>query len=84
MLEESAMARRFQFERALKCKPAYAEAHNNLGVVYYIQKNYKKAIKQYQRHCRWMTSPLRSIATWRLPTFRASSSQMRSRSTVKR
>ncbi|HUK86252.1 MAG TPA: tetratricopeptide repeat protein [Terriglobales bacterium] len=37
------------FERATKLKNDYAEAYNNLGVVYYIDRDYKKAIKIYQK-----------------------------------
>jgi tetratricopeptide (TPR) repeat protein len=38
-----------RFERAVKLKKDYAEAVNNLGVIYYQQKNYKKAIEQYKK-----------------------------------
>ncbi len=37
------------FERAVKLNKQYAEALNNLGVVYYIDRNYNKAIKYYQK-----------------------------------
>lgn len=37
------------FERAVKFKKDYAEAINNLGVVYYQQTQYRKAIAQYKR-----------------------------------
>jgi tetratricopeptide (TPR) repeat protein len=40
---------RRSFERAAKLKKDYAEAVNNVGVVYYLQENYKKAISQYIR-----------------------------------
>jgi tetratricopeptide (TPR) repeat protein len=40
---------RRSFERAAKLKKDYAEAVNNVGVVYYLQENYKKAIGQYRR-----------------------------------
>jgi len=36
------------FERALKNDKQYAEAYNNLGVVYYIRKNLKRAIREYE------------------------------------
>jgi tetratricopeptide (TPR) repeat protein len=37
------------YERALRLKPHYPEAMNNLGTVYYEKKNYKKAEKLYRR-----------------------------------
>lgn len=37
-----------KFEKAVKLDHSYAEAANNLGVVFYIKRNYKKAIKEYQ------------------------------------
>lgn len=40
---------RRDFERAVKLKKDYAEAVNNLGVVYYQQQDYKKAIGQYKK-----------------------------------
>ena len=39
---------RTDFERAVKLKPDYAEAFNNLGVVYYQQGEYRKAISRYK------------------------------------
>ena len=36
-------ARRF-YERALKVKPDYVEAMNNLGTIHYYHKNYRRAI----------------------------------------
>jgi tetratricopeptide (TPR) repeat protein len=38
-----------QYERAIKLDPKYPEAINNLGTIYYAQKNYKRAIKYYKR-----------------------------------
>jgi tetratricopeptide (TPR) repeat protein len=38
-----------RFERAVKLKKNYAEAVNNVGVIYYQQKNYSKAITQYKK-----------------------------------
>lgn len=38
-----------QYERAIKLNPKYPEAINNLGTIYYAEKNYKKAIKYYKR-----------------------------------
>lgn len=40
---------RRRFERAVKLKKDYAEAVNNVGVVYYWRKNYRKAAVQYRK-----------------------------------
>ncbi len=40
------------YERALKLKPTYAEAINNLGTIYYATKSYRRAITQYKRALR--------------------------------
>jgi tetratricopeptide (TPR) repeat protein len=40
---------KMDYERALRLKPNYAEALNNLGAVFYAQKNYKQAEKLYHR-----------------------------------
>lgn len=40
---------RRNFERAVKLKSDYAEAVNNIGVVYYQQGDYRKAIARYKR-----------------------------------
>jgi tetratricopeptide (TPR) repeat protein len=40
---------RESFERAVKLKSDYAEAVNNIGVVYYQQGEYRKAIARYKR-----------------------------------
>lgn len=37
------------YERAIKLKPDYSEAINNLGTVHYAKKNYRRAISQYQK-----------------------------------
>src|SRR4051812_8185807 len=37
------------FERALHGDKQYAEAYNNLGVVYYQRKNFKRAAREYER-----------------------------------
>ena len=42
-------AARSNFERAVKLKSDYAEAVNNIGVVYYQQGDYRKAIARYKR-----------------------------------
>jgi tetratricopeptide (TPR) repeat protein len=38
-----------QYERAVKMKPDYAEAINNLGTIFYAKKNYRKATAYYKR-----------------------------------
>jgi len=40
---------RRDYEHALRLQPAYPEALNNLGAIYYAKKNYGKAIKYYRR-----------------------------------
>lgn len=40
---------RQRFERAVKLDRTYSDAHNNLGVVYYVKRNYGKAIKEYNK-----------------------------------
>ena len=37
------------FERAIKSDREYADAYNNLGVIYYLEKKHGKAIKQYEK-----------------------------------
>ena len=37
------------YEQALKIKPDYVEAMNNIGTVYYAQKSYRRAISWYTR-----------------------------------
>jgi tetratricopeptide (TPR) repeat protein len=43
---------KLQYEKALAMNPAYAEAMNNLGTVYYGQQNYRKAETLYQKALR--------------------------------
>jgi tetratricopeptide (TPR) repeat protein len=38
-----------RFEKSVKLKNDYAEAVNNIGVVYYQKRNFKKAIAQYKK-----------------------------------
>ncbi|HUP04445.1 MAG TPA: tetratricopeptide repeat protein [Bryobacteraceae bacterium] len=40
---------RADYEHALKLKPTYAEAQNNVGTVYYGQKSYRRAISAYRK-----------------------------------
>ena len=42
-------ASRKDFERAVKMDPNFADAHNNLGTVYYQNNQMKQAIKEYQK-----------------------------------
>jgi len=37
------------YEAAIKLDPKFPQAVNNLGTVYYSQKNYRKAMKQYRK-----------------------------------
>jgi len=37
------------YEQAIKLKPNYSEAINNLGTVYYASKSYRRAISQYKK-----------------------------------
>jgi tetratricopeptide (TPR) repeat protein len=37
------------FEQAVKTDKTFAEAYNNLGVLYYMQKKYSDAVKQYEK-----------------------------------
>lgn len=37
------------YERALHLRPAYAEALNNLGAVYFAEQNYKRAVRYYRK-----------------------------------
>jgi Flp pilus assembly protein TadD len=40
------------YERAIKLDPKYSEAINNLGTIYYANKNYRRAISYYKRALR--------------------------------
>ncbi|MGH9406933.1 MAG: tetratricopeptide repeat protein [Terriglobia bacterium] len=42
------------YERALRLKPRYPEAINNLGTIYYAEGNYKRAEKLYRRALKLM------------------------------
>lgn len=48
------VARRY-YEQALRLRPNYPEALNNLGAIYYAKKNYKKAEKYYRKALRFDT-----------------------------
>lgn len=43
---------RNDYERALQLNPNYADAMNNLGAVYFAERNYRKAIHYYQQALR--------------------------------
>jgi tetratricopeptide (TPR) repeat protein len=43
---------RKNYERAVKLKPDYAEAVNNLGTIYYATKSYRRSITLYKRALR--------------------------------
>src|SRR5579864_8217619 len=40
---------RVMFERAIKADKKFSEAYNNLGAVWFSLKDYKKAIREYQK-----------------------------------
>jgi tetratricopeptide (TPR) repeat protein len=40
------------YERALKLRPQYAEAQNNVGTIYYATKSYRRAISAYKKALR--------------------------------
>ena len=46
------VAAKREYDRAVKLKPDYAEAINNLGTVYYGLKSYRRAINYYKRALR--------------------------------
>src|ERR1035438_7739444 len=59
------------YERALKLKPDYMEALNNLGTIYYARKSYRRAINWYNRalktapgEARSAPGPPPSTKTW--------------------
>ncbi len=40
------------YQQAVKLKPDYAEAINNVGTIYYTEKSYRRAISQYRKALR--------------------------------
>jgi tetratricopeptide (TPR) repeat protein len=37
------------YQRAIKLNPKYSEAVNNLGTIFYAEKNYTRALRQYRK-----------------------------------
>src|SRR5690242_2676818 len=52
------------YEQALKQKPDYVEAMNNLGTVYYSQKSYRRAISWYDRALKIAPSESKSASIY--------------------
>ncbi len=49
------------YQRAIKLNPRYAEAINNLGTIFYAEKNYKRSITYYNRALKYEQAPSASI-----------------------
>jgi tetratricopeptide (TPR) repeat protein len=49
------------YERAIKLDPKFSEAINNLGTIYYAQKNYRHSIGLYKRSLKYAESPTASV-----------------------
>jgi tetratricopeptide (TPR) repeat protein len=52
------------YERAIKLKPDYLEAMNNLGTIYYARKNYRRAINWYNRALKIAPGEVRSAVVY--------------------
>jgi tetratricopeptide (TPR) repeat protein len=52
------------YERAIKLKPDYMEALNNLGTIYYAGKNYRRAINWYKRALKTAPGEVRSATVY--------------------
>lgn len=52
------------YERAIKMKPDYMEALNNLGTIYYARKSYRRAISSYNRALRVAPNEPRAAVTY--------------------
>jgi len=52
------------YERALKLKPDYMEALNNLGTIYYARKSYRRAINWYNRALKTAPGEARSATVY--------------------
>jgi tetratricopeptide (TPR) repeat protein len=55
---------RKSYERALKLKPAYIEAMNNLGTIYYTKKSYRRAISWYNKALKVAPNEARSASIY--------------------
>jgi tetratricopeptide (TPR) repeat protein len=55
---------RKNYEQAVKLKPDYMEALNNLGTVYYARKNYRRAIHWYSRALKVAPEEARSASVY--------------------
>jgi len=52
------------YERAIKLRPDYMEALNNLGTIYYARKSYRRAINWYNRALRTAPGEARSATVY--------------------
>jgi len=52
------------YERAIKLKPDYMEALNNLGTIYYARKSYRRAINWYNRALKTAPGEIRSATVY--------------------
>jgi tetratricopeptide (TPR) repeat protein len=64
---------RRQYERAIKMKPDYSEAINNLGTVFTRSRAIARRFRSIARHCNRIRTRLRYTAIWGRPTLRARS-----------
>lgn len=55
---------RKSYEHAIKLKPDYMEALNNLGTIYYARKNYRRAINWYKRALKTAPGEVRSATVY--------------------
>ncbi len=55
---------RKSYEQALKLKPDYVEAMNNIGTIYYAKKSYRRAISWYNRALKQAGSETRSASIY--------------------
>jgi tetratricopeptide (TPR) repeat protein len=55
---------RKRYEQALKLKPDYVEAMNNIGTTYYAQKNWRRAISWYNRALKIAPNETRSASIY--------------------
>lgn len=52
------------YEQAIKLRPDYMEAINNLGTIYYARKSYRRAISYYQRAVKLAPDDVRSASIY--------------------